>query len=118
MTLFGNQGIRPQDIRQGEIGNCWFLSSITALAEYPGRIESTFLNKELSKAGVYGIQMYALGVPITVMVDDYLPLYSKQGTSTRYAKISKDGALWGPIMEKAFAKFHGNYARIVAGDPV
>ena len=60
--------------------------------------------------------MYALGVPVTVMVDDYLPLAG--GNRTRYSKIGQDGALWGPIMEKAFAKFHGNYARIVAGDPV
>jgi calpain-15 len=48
LSLFGTEHIRPKDIRQGEIGNCWFLSSITALAEYPGRIESTFLNKERS----------------------------------------------------------------------
>jgi hypothetical protein len=60
--------------------------------------------------------MYALGVPITVMVDDYLPL--KSNGRTRYAKVANDGSLWGPIVEKAFAKFHGNYARIVAGDPV
>jgi calpain-15 len=53
-SLFGDL-IRPEDIRQGEIGNCWFLSGITALAEYPGRIESSFLNKELSQAGVYGV---------------------------------------------------------------
>jgi calpain-15 len=117
-SLFGSEYIRPEDIRQGEIGNCWYLSSITALAEYPGRIESTFLNKELSAAGVYGVQMYALGVPVTVMVDDYLPLVGASGSRTRYSKVGTDGSLWGPIMEKAFAKFHGNYARIVAGDPV
>lgn len=117
VTLFGNEGIRPQDIRQGEIGNCWFLSGITALAEYPGRIEKSFLNKEISAAGVYGVQMYALGAPITVMVDDQLPLAS-DGRRTRYSKVGTDGAVWGPIMEKAFSKFHGNYAKIVAGDPV
>jgi calpain-15 len=118
LSLFGDDYIRPEDIRQGEIGNCWYLSSITALAEYPGRIESAFLNKTLSQAGVYGVQMYALGVPVTVMVDDYLPLVGSSGSRTRYSKVGGDGSLWGPIMEKAFAKFHGNYARIVAGDPV
>ena len=88
------------------------------MAEYPGLIESTFLNKEISAAGVYGVQMYALGVPVTVMVDDYLPLVGSSGSRTRYSHVGQDGSLWGPIMEKAFAKFHGNYARIVAGDPV
>jgi hypothetical protein len=43
-TLFGSQSIRPRDIEQGQIGNCWFLTSITALAEYEGRVESLFLN--------------------------------------------------------------------------
>jgi hypothetical protein len=118
-TLFGTESIRPRDIEQGEIGNCWFLTSITALAEYEGRVESLFLNNELSKTGTYGVNMYALGVPITIMVDDYLPLRSwGSGVNTRYARVSNDGAIWGPIIEKAFAKFHGNYARIVGGDPV
>jgi hypothetical protein len=76
MSLFGDNYIQPRDIEQGELGNCWVLSSLTAMAEYEGRIEKIFLNKTLSKNGVYGVQMYALGVPVTVMVDDYLPLRS------------------------------------------
>jgi len=27
-----------------------------------------------------------------------------------------DSAVWAPIMEKAFAKYHGNYGHIVGGD--
>jgi hypothetical protein len=65
-TLFGSEYIKPTDVRQGEIGNCWFMASMTALAEYPGRIEKMYLNKTISKAGIYGIQMYALGCPITI----------------------------------------------------
>jgi hypothetical protein len=95
------------------------MGSMTAVAEYEGRIEKMFLNKEVSKNGVYGIQMYALGVPMTVMVDDYLPLRKwGSGKNTRYAGVGPDNSLWSPIMEKAFAKYHGNYARTVAGDPV
>lgn len=25
--------------------------------------------------------------------------------------------MWGPILEKAFAKLHGNYSHLTAGDP-
>ena len=60
--------------------------------------------------------MWALNVPITIMVDDYLPA-DNDGDFNYFAKIGDDGSLWGPIIEKAFAKFHGNYARIEAGDP-
>ena len=41
-TLFGN-GISPDDINQGSLGNCWFLAAISAIAEKPGRMEKVFL---------------------------------------------------------------------------
>lgn len=74
--LWGANGISPNDIRQGSIGNCWFLSSVSAYAELPGRVEKLFLNQEseLNEAGIYGVNMYALGIPHTVIVDDYLPV--------------------------------------------
>ena len=49
------------------------MASLTAMAEYPERIESLFLNKEASANGIYAVQFYALGVPITITVDDKLP---------------------------------------------
>ena len=59
--------------------------------------------------------MYLLGMPITVIVDDYLPVEATDNQSTRYAQIPEDGALWGPILEKTFAKYLGNYEAIDAG---
>ena len=44
-TLFG-ASITPNDVLQGAVGNCWFMSSAAALAEKPGRVEALFLNKE------------------------------------------------------------------------
>lgn len=38
--------IEPNDIKQGEIGDCYFLSSLAALAERPERIRSMFLNED------------------------------------------------------------------------
>ena len=116
-SLFGTTGIRPADIRQGSIGNCWFMSAASAIAEYPGRMEKIFLNNvdEVSSVGIYAVNFYTLGVPHTIIVDDYLPLDEKN--KTFYAKVGDDGAIWGPILEKAFAKFHGNYNHIIGGDP-
>ena len=57
-----------------------------------------------------------MNVPITIVVDDYLPL-NVDGDDTFFASVGDDGSFWGLIVEKAFAKFHGNYARTESGDP-
>ena len=116
-SLFGTTGIRPADIRQGSIGNCWFMAAASAIAEYPGRMEKVFLNNvnEISSKGIYAVNFFTLGVPHTIIIDDYLPL--KEDGSTIYAMVGADGAIWGPILEKAFAKFHGNYQHIIGGSP-
>ena len=89
------------------------MSAASALAEVPGRLEKIFLNvnNEVSKNGIYAVQFYTLGVPHTVIVDDYLPLKKTwEGTyTTVYAAPSPDKAIFGPILEKAIAKYHGNY---------
>ena len=52
------------------------MSGASALSEIPGRLEKVFLNdvNELSPRGIYAVNMYTLGVPHTVIVDDYFPL--------------------------------------------
>ena len=59
------------------MGNCWFISAASAVAEEKGRLESVFLNKEVNANGIYAVNFYTLGVPHTVIVDDYLPLMDK-----------------------------------------
>ena len=118
-TIFGN-GISADDINQGGLGNCWFLSAISAIAEKPGRMEKVFLNKQnyQNKAGIYGFQFHSLGVPHTVVIDDYLPLQTSGSTKkTVFTKLGDDNSLWGALIEKAFAKYWGNYGHIVGGDP-
>ena len=76
LSLFGYDGITPADVRQGTIGNCWFMAGASAVAEVPGRLEKVFLNNEnrVSQTGIYGVNIYTLGVPHTIIIDDWLPL--------------------------------------------
>jgi hypothetical protein len=106
-------------MRQGQIGNCWFISAASALSEVKGRVEKIFLNEnnEVSNAGIYALNFYTLGVPHTVVIDDYLPLVPHGNSySTMYAMVGEDSSLFGPILEKAFAKYHGNFEHIIGGD--
>ena len=34
-SLWGTNGVLPNGVRQGHLGDCWFLASPSALAEYP-----------------------------------------------------------------------------------
>ena len=113
-SLWGHKGILPTDSIQGDyIGNCWFIAAAIGIAVEPNRLKKAFLIKEKNNANVYALRMYALGVPITITVDDYLPLISDR--KTVYASVSEDGALWSPILEKAYAKFIGNYEALNGG---
>ena len=74
--FWGTDGINPLDVRQGAVGDCWFMVAASALAERPKRLEKIFLNVsgETNRNGIYAVNLYALGVKHTVIVDDYLPL--------------------------------------------
>lgn len=85
------------------------MAAVATLAQVPGRVEKLFLNteNELNRSGVYGVNFYTLGVPHTVIVDDFLPLMEDRNSNTQtlFAGIGPDSALWVPILEKAFAKY-------------
>ena len=69
--IFSN--ISPTDIKQGSCADCYFLSSISSLAEFPERIQSIFLTKEANTAGCYALRMFVNGERKEVVVDDYFP---------------------------------------------
>ena len=45
-----------------------------SIAEKPERIKNMFLIDEKNSANIYAFKFYALGVPVTITVDDYVPL--------------------------------------------
>ncbi len=46
LKVFDN--IHPNDIKQGQLGDCYFLSAVSALAEFPHRVRDLFITKEFS----------------------------------------------------------------------
>ena len=79
LSLFGTNGVSPNDIAQGALGNCWILSAAGSMAEVPGRVENIFINLEdnarsgINKNGIYALNLDALMMPIVVTIDDRLP---------------------------------------------
>lgn len=55
-------------------------------------------------------------MPKVVVIDDYFPFEIQDFEEKLFfAKMGSDGALWGPLLEKLWAKINGNYELIQAG---
>ena len=101
-SLFGSHGVLPLGTNQGGLGDCWFLASCSALAEYAPRIEKIFTNKDYNKAGIFEVTFFHMTEPVKVVVDDQLPI--REGKDPRYtsfgvktpvnSRMSDNGAWW------------------------
>ena len=113
MELF-KKGVEPGDVRQGKLANCYFLSTLAAMAETPGRIESLFNTKTVNAAGIYSLNFYINGVRQEVIVDDWIPCDSKSKLPC-FAYSADIGEIWAMLAEKAWAKLHGSYSMVRRG---
>lgn len=96
------------------LGDCWFLSAASSLAEYPERIEKIFTNSDYSAEGIFRVELFRNGEPFYEVVDDRLPMYWGQPINSN-AGLS--GSFWLVILEKAYAKMNVNYANLNGGMP-
>jgi len=109
--------IDPDDIEQGLLGVCYFLAAISAVAEFPSRVQRLFLNSRANQKGVYGLQFYSQGVPVEITVDDYIPCAIQGPNNTLKPIFSRPrgNELWVLLVEKAWAKLFGSYSMVEIG---
>jgi len=68
-----SQSIDPNDIKQGELGNCYFLSALSSLAEKPDRILRAFENQVINEQACYYVRLCVDGIWRYIMIDDFTP---------------------------------------------
>lgn len=111
-ALFSSAGPQMTDVRQGRVGDCYFLAGLSATAKAnPDRIRQGIVDLG---DGTYGVQFFRNGVVSFVRVDADLPTVNG---AAWYARPT-NGSLWAPLMEKAYAMFRrtdGQYASIAGG---
>lgn len=106
-----SDGMTPSDIYQGSIGDCYFLSSIAAIAENPKRLERLFFQDTVSPKGAYCVALNIVGVWVPVVIDDIFPTQNGE-IAHCYTKTKE---IWAMLLEKAYAKAFGSYVSIGCG---
>ena len=102
------------DIRQGAVGDCYYLSSLASLADTnPDSIRQMITPLG---DGTYAVRFYRSGSPVYLRLDADLPVNS--GGAVVYARLSASGEIWVPLLEKAYAAFRtgaNSYSSLEAG---
>ena len=117
-TLTGKNEPSPSDIRQGSLGDCYFLCSLASLAEEPSLIKRLFHAQETNEHGVMGVWLFINGHWTLIVLDEYFPVTKTgRGSDLAFSK-TLEKELWVLALEKAYAKAYGSYFDITGGDPV
>ena len=105
--------VEPGDIKQGYLGDCYYLAGLAALAERPDRIYNLFLLDELNTINYFSVKLLYKGKWVTIDMDEYVPYLYGQPAFTK----ANENELWVILLEKAWAKLFTSYKRIEAGYP-
>ena len=114
MRVKKDQNELIDDVVQGELGDCYFLSALSALAEREERIKKLFVDQVINKQGYYIIRVYINGLPVKIVVDDFFPCMNN---SLAFSSIEEDSLnIWPLLLEKAWAKVNSGYNNIIEGN--
>ncbi|KAI0802265.1 hypothetical protein GGR55DRAFT_458359 [Xylaria sp. FL0064] len=132
------------DIKQGGLGDCWFIASLSALANVDDAVKRVCVEYD-TRIGIYGFVFYRDGEWIYSIVDDKLYLTSpnwdspsmqrdlmnqidRESPEKDYRKTYQTGSkalffgqcknqneTWVALFEKAYAKAHGDFGSLAGG---
>ena len=141
---FVAEGMTAIDVRQGSNGDCWWMAAVCNLSNNEDWLNKLCVDRD-EDVGVYGFVFYRDGEWIWEVIDDKLYLTrdnfddagelkgdwlasERERPDEVYKKIMQTGsnalyfascrdqnATWLPLLEKAYAKAHGDYGSIEGG---
>lgn len=137
-------GPEAKDIRQGQDGDCWLLAALCTLSNKKGLIERVCVARD-EAVGVYGFVFYRDSEWRSEIIDDklyltkpdydesilerllwedrervssedeYKKVYQTNSGALYFAQCEDPNETWLPLLEKAYAKAHGDFATIDGG---
>ncbi|KAI4638429.1 hypothetical protein J4E93_009982 [Alternaria ventricosa] len=139
------EGATANDVRQGNDGDCWFMSALATISNKEELIQRVCVARD-EQVGVYGFVFHRDGEWISEVIDDklylikedfdeaklershWLELQNRKSPEDEYRTVMQTGSralyfaqcsdpneTWLPLLEKAFAKAHGDYSAINGG---
>ncbi|CAK7232964.1 hypothetical protein SBRCBS47491_008447 [Sporothrix bragantina] len=129
-------------VQQGRVGDCWWIAAVATIAHRTDLMERLCVARD-EMCGVYGFVFQQDGAWFPVVIDDNLYLHYDDFASEKYdatgqkarehrqrfqrgsealsfARCFQEGEddsneTWLPLLEKAFAKAHGDYGALAGG---
>lgn len=99
------------------MGDCWFVASLAVVSNIPKLLEQLCVKRN-EKVGVYGFIFFKDGDWVSTVVDDQLLYKIDKLSGLRglyFSKCYEERETWLPLMEKAYAKIHGDYESLDGG---
>ena len=136
-------GMNAKDIKQGEVGDCWFMTALSLIGgrkpvAIMGNMDPELLEKldsglpitcgieeQLEQGifpplfhiyvtrGMYVFRFYKDYQKRYVIIDDKIPC--RQNKVPVYGQDPENNEFWVSLIEKAYAKLHGSYSALRSG---
>jgi hypothetical protein len=101
------------EINQGALGNTYFVNALSLLAAQTKFINRLIVSTKLASRGMYTLKFYKTGKWRYVHIDDHIPC--RQSGKVHYTRNANPNELFAMLIEKAYAKLHGNYEAVSCG---
>ncbi|XP_012665892.1 calpain-10 isoform X2 [Otolemur garnettii] len=104
-------------VKQGLLGDCWFLCACAALQKGRHLLDQVFPPGQPSWSdqtyrGSFTCRIWQFGHWIEVTTDDRLPCLAGR---LCFSRCQREDVFWLPLLEKVYAKVHGSYEHLWAG---
>eukprot|EP00658_Telonema_sp_P-2_P074634 TRINITY_DN6390_c0_g1_i1.p1 TRINITY_DN6390_c0_g1~~TRINITY_DN6390_c0_g1_i1.p1 ORF type:complete len:849 (-),score=150.64 TRINITY_DN6390_c0_g1_i1:322-2868(-) len=123
--LFQDRCPSFSSMRQGQVGDCWFVSSLAVVAATSPRQIGQRIVEANPELGYYVFSFLKEEQWKQVIVDDRILTMQLPHDPTRVfpvfshavgdGEFPEDGPMWVSLMEKAYAKLHGGYRALSEG---